>query len=170
MRVTQLEQALEHLGQGNETKEVRNNLSVELVNAQKASEPQPLANDIEGKAAFVARKARLLNELEADIATASVSLLQRRRNLQVDITELEFMRQELTNGAVNIEKQEFPCLDMRERQELHLSRELAKRSQAAMVETIPEHLDRTRKLTDELRWVQDLIASKRQQTDMADPG
>ena len=69
-------------------KDVMDKLNVELVKAPKASEPPPLANDIEGKAAFVAMESRRLNE--ADIATAS-ALVKRRKDFQVEITELEFI-------------------------------------------------------------------------------
>ena len=72
---------------------------------------------------------------------------------------------------MKIETQESPCLDTLDQQELNLLREFATWSQAGMVEgTVFEHMDRTRKLTDELRQVQELIANMRQKTGMAGLG
>ena len=67
-RTERIQAALAQLGSGEDMKEVRDKLNQEMSRAKKASEPQYLANDIEGKAAWVSREARRLNELEADIA------------------------------------------------------------------------------------------------------
>ena len=99
MRATKIVKAL---GQGDGMKDVRDKLNMELVNAQTVSN---FANDIEGKAAFVAREARRLNQLDEDTATASAVLVQRRRDFEVEISELEIMRQKLEIAAVHIEKQ-----------------------------------------------------------------
>ena len=63
------------------------------------SEPQHLANDIEGKAAWVSREARWLNELEADIAKLQAHLIQKRRDLQVEIQELDVLRAQLAKNT-----------------------------------------------------------------------
>ena len=54
--------ALTQLGSGDDLKDVREKHNQEMSKAKKASEPH-LANDIEGKAAWVSREARHLNEL-----------------------------------------------------------------------------------------------------------
>ena len=59
-------------------KEVWDKLNQEMSRAKKASEPQHLANDIEGKEAWVSREARRLNELEADILYRSVETFRWR--------------------------------------------------------------------------------------------
>ena len=66
--------------------------------AKTASVPQHLANDIEGKAAWVSRGARLLNELEAGIAKLQAHLVQKRRDLQVEIQELDVLRAQVTKN------------------------------------------------------------------------
>ena len=75
-----IQAALTQLGSGDDMKEVRDKLNQEMSRAKKASEPQHLANDIEGKAAWVSREARQLNELEADIAKLQAHLIQKRRD------------------------------------------------------------------------------------------
>ena len=73
-RTERIQAALAQLGSGDDMKEVRDNLNQEMSRAKKTSEPQHLANDIEGKAAWVSREARRLNELEADIAILQAHL------------------------------------------------------------------------------------------------
>ena len=51
----------------------------------------------EGKAAWVSRQARRLNELEADIAKLQAHLIQKRRDLQVEIQELDVLRAQLAS-------------------------------------------------------------------------
>ena len=58
-RMERIQAALTQLGSGDDMKEVRDKLNQEMSRAKKASEPQHLANDIEGKAAWVSREARL---------------------------------------------------------------------------------------------------------------
>ena len=80
-------------------KEVRDKLNQEISRAKKASEPQHLANDIEGKAARVSREARRLNELEADIAKLQgASDTDRVETLQVEIQELDVLRAQLAKN------------------------------------------------------------------------
>ena len=62
------------VGLWSDMKEVRDKLTQEMSRAKKASELQHLANDIEGKATWVSREARRLNELEADIAKLQAHL------------------------------------------------------------------------------------------------
>ena len=83
-RMERIQAALAQLGSGDDMKEVREKLNQEMSRAKKASEPQHLANDIE-----VTREARRLNKLEADIAKLQAHLVQRRRDLQVEIQELD---------------------------------------------------------------------------------
>ena len=75
---------MSQLGSGDDLKDVREKLNQEMSRATKALEPQHLANDIEGKAAWVPREARRLNELEADFAKLQAHLIQKRRDLQVE--------------------------------------------------------------------------------------
>ena len=75
-RVERIQWALTQLGSGDDLKDVW-----EKLNPKKASKPQHLANDIEGKAAWVSREARRLNELEADIAKLQAHLIQKRRGV-----------------------------------------------------------------------------------------
>ena len=91
-RMERVQAALMQLGSGDDLKEVRDNLNQEMSRAKKASEPQHLANDIEGKAAWVSRDARWLNELEADIAKRQAHLIQKRRDFQVEIQELDLAK------------------------------------------------------------------------------
>ena len=79
-RMEKIQAALAQLGSGDDMKEVRDKLNQEMSRAKKASEPQHLGNDIEGKAAWVSREARRLNELEADIAKLQAHLIQKRRD------------------------------------------------------------------------------------------
>ena len=94
-----IQAALTQLGSGDDLKEVRDKLNQEMPRAKKASEPRHLANDIEGKAAWVSREARRLNELEADIAKLQAHLIQKRRDLQVEIQELDVLRAQLAKNA-----------------------------------------------------------------------
>ena len=57
-RKERIQAALTQLGSGDDVKDVRDKLNQEMSRAKKASEPQHLANDIEGKAAWVSREAR----------------------------------------------------------------------------------------------------------------
>ena len=91
--------ALTQLGSGDDMKEVRDKLNQEMSRAKKASEPQHLANDIEGKAAWVSREERRLNELEADITKLQAHLTQKRRDLQVEIQELDVLRAQLAKNT-----------------------------------------------------------------------
>ena len=52
-----------------------------------------------GKAAWVSREARWLNELEADIAKLQVHLIQKRRDLQVEIQEQDVLRAQLAKNT-----------------------------------------------------------------------
>ena len=52
-RMERIQAALTHLGSGDDMKEVRDKLNQEMSRAKQASEPQHLANDIEGKASAV---------------------------------------------------------------------------------------------------------------------
>ena len=98
-RMERIQASLTQLGSGDDMKEVRDKLNQEMSRAKKASEPQHLANDIEGKAAWVSREARRLNELEADIAKLQAHLIQKRRDLQVDIQELDVLRAQLAKNT-----------------------------------------------------------------------
>ena len=98
-RMERIQAALTQLGSGDDMKEVRDKLNQEMSRAKKASEPQHLANDIEGKAAWVSREARWLNELEADIAKLQAHLIQKRRDLQVEIQELDVLRAQLAKNT-----------------------------------------------------------------------
>ena len=69
-------------------KDVRDKLNQEMSRAKKASEPQHLAIDIEGKAAWEARR---LNELEADIAKLQAHLIQKRRQ-ELDVLRVHSWR------------------------------------------------------------------------------
>ena len=65
---------------------------------KKASEPQHLANDIEGKAVWLSREARWLNEPEADIAKLQAHLIQKRRDFETSrwrSEELDVLRAQL---------------------------------------------------------------------------
>ena len=98
-RMERIQAALTQLGSGDDMKEVRDKLNQETSRAKKASEPQHLANDIEGKAAWVSQEARRLNELEADIAKLQAHLTQKRRDLQVVIQELDVLRAQLAKNT-----------------------------------------------------------------------
>ena len=97
-RMERIQAALTELGSGDDMKEVRDKLNQEMSRAKKASEPQHLANVIEGKATWVSREARRLNELEADIAKLEAHLIQKRRDLQVEIQELDVLRAKLAKN------------------------------------------------------------------------
>ena len=107
-RMERIQAALAQLGSGDDMKEVRDKLNQEMSRAKKASEPKHLANDIEGKAAWVSREARRLNELEADIAELQAHLIQKRRDLQVELQELDVLRAQLAKniGCVGAGDQE----------------------------------------------------------------
>ena len=98
-RVERIQAALAQLGSGDDLNEVRDKLNQEMSRAKKSSEPQHLANDIEGKAAWVSREARRLNELEADIAKLQAHLILKRRDLQVEIQELDVLRAQLAKST-----------------------------------------------------------------------
>ena len=98
-RMVRIQAALAKLGSGDDMKEVRDKLNQEMSRAKKASEPQQFANDIEGKAAWVSREARRLNELEAEIAKLQAHLIQKRRELQVEIQELDVLRAQLAKNT-----------------------------------------------------------------------
>ena len=86
------------MGSGDDKKGVREKLIQEMSRAKKASEPQHLANDIQGVPAWVSREARRLNELEADIAKLQAHLIQKRRDLQVGIQELDLLRAQVAKN------------------------------------------------------------------------
>ena len=86
-------------GSGDDMKEVRGKLNQEMSRAKKASEPQHLANDNEGKVAWVSREARRLNELEAGIAKLQPHLMQKRRDLQVETQESDVLRAQLAKNT-----------------------------------------------------------------------
>ena len=98
-RMERIQAALTQLGSGDDMKEVRDKLNQEMSRAKQFSERQHLANDIEGKAAWVSREARRLNELEADIAKLQAHLIQKRRDLQVEIQELDVLRAQLAKNT-----------------------------------------------------------------------
>ena len=126
-RMERIQAALTQLGSGDDMKEVRDKLNQEMSRAKKASEPQHLANDIEGKAAWVSREARRLNELEADIAKLQAHLIQKRRDLQVEIQELDVLRAQLAKntGCVGAGNQgNEPPMQELEKRELLILREL----------------------------------------------
>ena len=98
-RMERIQAALTQLGSGDDLKDVREKLNQEMSRTKKASEPQHLANDIEGKAAWVSREARRLNELEADIAKLQAHLIQKRRDLQVEIQKLDVLRAQMAKNT-----------------------------------------------------------------------
>ena len=98
-RMERIQAALTQLGSGDDMKEVRDKLSQQMSRAKKASEPQHLANDIEGKAAWVSREARRLNEPESVHAKLQPNLIQKRRDLQVVIQELDLLRAQLAKNT-----------------------------------------------------------------------
>ena len=98
-RMERFQAALTQLGSRDDLKDDRKKLNQEIPRAKKASEPQHLANDIEGKAACVSREARRLNDLEADIAKLQAHLIQKSRDLQVAIQELDVLRAQLAKNT-----------------------------------------------------------------------
>ena len=98
-RMERIQAALTQLVSGDNMKEVRDKLNQEMSRAKKASEPQHLANDIEGEAAWVSREARRLNGLEVDIAKLQAHLIQKRRDLQVEVQELDVLRAQLAKNT-----------------------------------------------------------------------
>ena len=88
-RMEGIQAALMQLGSRDDLKDVGEKLNQEMSRTKKAPEPQHLAHDIEGK---VSREARRLDELEADIAKLQAHLIQKRRDLQVEIQELDLLR------------------------------------------------------------------------------
>ena len=98
-RMESIQAALAQLGSGDDMKEVRDKLNQEMSRAKKASEPQHFAKDIESKAAWVSREAHRLNELEADIAKLQAHPKQKRRDLQVEIQELDVLRAQLAKNT-----------------------------------------------------------------------
>ena len=119
----------------------------------KASEPQHLANDIEGKAAWVSREVRRLNELEADNAKLQAHLIQKRRDIQVEIQDLDVLRAQLAKntGCVGAGNQENePLMQELENRELLILREL-------VAANVPSNLE-----WHELREIQESIANKKQ--------
>ena len=81
-----IQAALTQFFSGDDMKEVRDKLNQEMSRAKKASEPQHLANDIEGKAAWVSREAR------------RTSWRRTRRDLQVETQELDVLRAQLAKN------------------------------------------------------------------------
>ena len=146
-------------------KEVRDKLNQEMSRAKKASEPQHLANDIEGKAAWVSREARRLNELEADIAKLQAHLIQKRRDLQVEIQELDVLRAQLAKntGCVGAGNQgNEPPMQELEKRELLILRELVAANVPSNLEASGlDGSERSRKW-HELREIQESIANKKQ--------
>ena len=155
-RMERIQAALTQLVSGDDMKEVRDKLNQEMSRAKKASEPQHLANDIEGKAAWVSREALRLNELEADIAKLQAHLIQKRRDLQVDVLRAQLAK---NTGCVGAGDQENGFSMQRE---LHILREL-------VAANVPSNLEapglngteRSRKW-HELREIQESIANKQQ--------
>ena len=128
-------------------------------------EPQHLANDIEGKAAWVSREARWLNELEADIAKLQAHLIQKRRDLQVEIQEVDVLRAQLAKntGCVGAGNQgNEPLMQELEKRELLILRELVAANVPSNLEALGlEGSERSRKW-NELREIQESIANKKQ--------
>ena len=108
-RMERIQAALTQLVSGDDMKEVRDKLNQEMSRAKKASEPQHLANDIEGKAAWVSREALRLNELEADIAKLQAHLIQKRRDLQVDVLRGRSWRRILGALVLATRRVASPC-------------------------------------------------------------
>ena len=114
----------------------------------------------------MSREVRRLNELEADIAKLQTHLIQKRRDLQVEIQELDLMRAQLAKNAGRAGNQgnRIPLNEL-EKCELLLLREMA-------VANPPPNLDvsgfdgteRSRKW-NELRELQESIANKKQRVE-----
>ena len=164
-RMERIQAALTQLGSGDDMKEVRDKLNQEMSRAKKASEPRHLANDIEGKAAWVSREARRLNELEADIAKLQAHLVQKRRDLQVEIQELDVLRAQLAKntGCVGAGNQgNEPPMQELEKRELLILRELVAANVPSNLEAPGlDGSERSRKW-HELREIQESIANKKQ--------
>ena len=71
----------------------------------------------------MSREARRLNELKADIAKLQAHLIQKRRDLQVEIQELDFLLAQLAKivGCAGDQGNGFPMQDL-EKRELHILR------------------------------------------------
>ena len=155
-------------------KEVREKLNQKMSRAKKASEPQHLANDIEGKAAWVSREARRLNELEADIAKLQAYLIQKRRDLQVEIQELDVLCAQLAKntgcvGCWTIRRLNPPMQEL-EKRELLILRELVAANVPSNLEAPGlDGSERSRKW-HELREIQESIANKKQRVALPENG
>ena len=162
-RMERIQAALAQLGSGDDMKEGRDKLNQEMSRAKKASEPQHFANDVEGKAAWVSREARRLNELEADIAKLQAHLIQKRRDLQVEIQEWDLLRAQLAKNAGCAGEQEngFSMQEL-EKRELLTLRELVAANVPSNLEA--PGLDGSERLRkrNELREIQESIANKKQ--------
>ena len=139
-------------------KEAREKLNQEMSRAKKASEPHHLANDIEGMAAWVSREARRLNEPEADIAKLHAHLIQKRRDLQVEIQELYLLRSQCS-GAGD-QGNGFPMQELENRDLLILRGRVAANAPPNLEAPDLDGSERSRKW-HELQEIQESIANKK---------
>ena len=113
----------------------------------------------------MSREARRLNELEADIAKLQAHLKQKRRDLQVEIQELDVLRAQLAKntGCVGTGNQgNEPPMQELERRELLILRELVAADMPSNLEAPGLDGSESSRKWHELREIQEFIANRKQ--------